>query len=162
MAMETFRQEFDGAGLTRAEFKKLFKRDLGNKLLKLKKNWAYQLAVIFGEVVLNLYDHTKDRKGVIEVRFNETEVTFEAYDFGPGYNGGSEATSLYELSEYHFRCGSSLPMSPGGNAGAGLTFIHNGLNALKSTPGIKSCDLEVTTVGHFHYKGRLTFEEHDE
>jgi anti-sigma regulatory factor (Ser/Thr protein kinase) len=136
--MQIFKLEMDYPEMSRDEFRGVFKRNLGNQLGHLPYDWTSNLITALGEIVKNFYDHA-DKKGVILITVDTHEMTFEAYDFGPGASDKAWAPVSKE------------------NCGRGLEMIRSALNGLKLIRGVRSCDIEIILSDRFHYKGKITY-----
>lgn len=136
--MQTLKLEMDYPEMSRDEFRGVFKRELGRPISHLSYDWTSNLANALGEIVKNFYDHA-NKKGVIIVTVDTHEMTFEAYDFGPGKKDGVWVAASKE------------------NCGLGLGMIQGALNGLKLVRGVTSCTIEIVTSPHFHYKGKITY-----
>ena len=154
--METFTLTMNHPNLSRDDFRKLYKEQIGNKLMKLPYAWTSNLANVLQEIVKNFYDHAH-KQGVITVQADEHEMSFEAYDFGPGYQGEIIDVPFAILARYHTKHGSSLKETSQENAGLGLAMIEGGLQGLKTIPGVTHYELKITTSPHFSYVGKIRY-----
>lgn len=136
--MRVLTLEMDYPLMSRDDFRGVFKRELGHSINHLPYDWTSNLIAAFGEIVKNFYDHA-NKKGVIVVTVDTHEMTFEAYDFGPG----KKDVPWVAISKE--------------NCGLGLKMIEGALDGLRLIPGVTSCNIEITTVDHFHYKGKITY-----
>ena len=148
--------QYNHPHLSRQDFRNLYKPAIGNPLFALRHNWVANLDYALREIVKNFYDHA-NKKGIIIVVVSEHEVTFEAYDFGPGYQGGSKEKDFCEIVTYHKKHGSSLKAVSKENLGMGINTIEACFKGLQQGNWVTSVDYEVQTYPNFKYKGTIRF-----